>query len=1207
MMRHLTLILLLAGVPIAGSAADVFVSAAAGGTADGHSWANACPTLTAGLALATAGDRVWIAQGSYTPGNQRTSTFTVPDGVSVYGGFIGNETAFEQRVDDPSLVVLTGEIGAAGYNDNINRLVTLNGSARLDTLTVTMASYEDASTDDAAGLRGTTTGASVTLERCRFTANRAYGPQVILIENALAVLIERCEVSNAFEPGFDQRSVGTVWLKDCVSAHIVRSVFTDITPASTLDLTSAVTFSNCATATVESCVFANCQTVSALTDGDAYGCTFVGNRGRNIFGGGSVRGCLVEPTTVGQTIDDPTITNPTIIENNWITSVDGDPKFTDRALPAGPDGIWFTADDGLALQADSPCIDHARFITPTTRQGMPVIDLLGTARPQGHDPDCGAYEYITGNTAPFARGGTSTLDEDQLTPVLLDGTDADGDPLSATVLSLPSRGLLFPTADGVHPSSAALIAADLPWMVAGPGAQMLYLPQADSWGTAFDAFQYQVADRSTASYPATRVIEVRPVNDAPTLTAPSAQTILEDSGQHDIALTGISAGTPGLADGDPSKEVQTLTITAVSSDPSRIPNPTVSYTSPAGTAQLSYAPAPDATGDVELTITVHDDGGTASGGTDTTIRTCAIHITPVNDPPRMITDPVVSILEDAGAFTFLIRDLSPGPTDESGQTVSVIVTSAKPDVVAVVGVDPIQPDGTALVHLATQADQFGDVVIFVGAFDDGGIANGGSDSSAQTVLIQVAPVDDPPRLTVDAGLGIAAGGQATLTPAMLELTDPDPSSTTLTFTLTALPARGTLLLDGVPLTAGETFTQAQIASGSLAYRQDGLVGSNDGFPFTWTDGDTPVQGPATFVIAINGSHPPVLTLPHPAVDWTERMAPVLLAADAGVTDADGNPWDGGGVIATIAGGAQAGDLLTLDDHPQDNRLQVVDGTIFFAGVAVGSWSRNPDGTVLVVSLAGTQAGPAAAQAVVRALQYASTSRNPGSATRTIDLQLNDGLTGLQTPSVVQVAVTPINDAPAVLTTFIAVPAGATIDAQLQLDDPDGPTATWSLIATPGHATVSLSDPSTGRLHIVTAVGATGQGTITVQVSDGVAPAVQADIALWVTAGDTPRPEPVGELPPEVYAGGTLDSTLRFDTTALGGTSGLNFQATSDAPSGLTLTPVGSDRVRIQWNPPSTMAAPAYLRFAITAADPASRSAGLLPVLLLVRPQPGGGG
>ena len=49
-----------------------------------------------------------------------------------------------------------------------------------------------------------------------------------------------------------------------------------------------------------------------------------------------------------------TLTTSGVLYNNTGTIVGGNPQFADAAQPAGADGIWFTADDGLKISAGSP-------------------------------------------------------------------------------------------------------------------------------------------------------------------------------------------------------------------------------------------------------------------------------------------------------------------------------------------------------------------------------------------------------------------------------------------------------------------------------------------------------------------------------------------------------------------------------------------------------------------------------------------------------------------------------------------------------------------------------------------------------------------------------------------------------------------------------------------------------------------------------------
>ena len=57
-------------------------------------WGRAKKYLQSALALAADGDQIWVAEGTYYPdegsgrtNNDRSSTFAIPSGVKVYGGY----------------------------------------------------------------------------------------------------------------------------------------------------------------------------------------------------------------------------------------------------------------------------------------------------------------------------------------------------------------------------------------------------------------------------------------------------------------------------------------------------------------------------------------------------------------------------------------------------------------------------------------------------------------------------------------------------------------------------------------------------------------------------------------------------------------------------------------------------------------------------------------------------------------------------------------------------------------------------------------------------------------------------------------------------------------------------------------------------------------------------------------------------------------
>lgn len=144
------------------------------------------------------------------------------------------------------------------------------------------------------------------------------------------------------------------------------------------------------------------------------------------------------------------------------------------------------------------------------------------------------------------------------------------------------------------------------------------------------------------------------VNDAPTLAAISDLPLAEDAGEQTISLSGISAGA--------ANEAQTLTVTAVSDDPTKIPTPLGVYTSPDSTGELKFTPAANATGIVKITVTLSDDS-TAGGAARTTTREFFVTLAPVADTPGVTP---ATTFEDTQSTTGLV--ISPNAADGSEVT-----------------------------------------------------------------------------------------------------------------------------------------------------------------------------------------------------------------------------------------------------------------------------------------------------------------------------------------------------------------------------------------------------------------------------------------------------------------------------------------------------------------------------------------------------------
>jgi len=112
-----------AALSASASAQVIYVNAASPPGGDGLTWASAFSDLRDGLALSasSAGARpeVWVAQGVYRPdggtGN-RNSSFVLPNGVIVRGGFVGAETTAGERQLPLQGTVLSGDIGQSGVD-----------------------------------------------------------------------------------------------------------------------------------------------------------------------------------------------------------------------------------------------------------------------------------------------------------------------------------------------------------------------------------------------------------------------------------------------------------------------------------------------------------------------------------------------------------------------------------------------------------------------------------------------------------------------------------------------------------------------------------------------------------------------------------------------------------------------------------------------------------------------------------------------------------------------------------------------------------------------------------------------------------------------------------------------------------------------------------------------------------------------------------
>ena len=227
--------LLLAATAPAAAAGIRFVDAdLATGANDGSSWADAFQGsggLQAALAVAVAGDQVFVAQGTYLPTAtlSRTVSFALINGVELYGSFVGTESSPAERPPfgtAPSLLSgdLAGDDGLQQFGDNSFHLVTsggTNATAVLDGFVISSGAATGASgNQDRGGGILCVGGVSPTVRNCRFVGNRAsFGGAAGYINNGAAPSFTDCSFEDgdggSFGGAFDIAAGGAVRFERC--------------------------------------------------------------------------------------------------------------------------------------------------------------------------------------------------------------------------------------------------------------------------------------------------------------------------------------------------------------------------------------------------------------------------------------------------------------------------------------------------------------------------------------------------------------------------------------------------------------------------------------------------------------------------------------------------------------------------------------------------------------------------------------------------------------------------------------------------------------------------------------------------------------------------------------------------------------------------------------------------------------------------------
>ena len=419
--KSVTVLFLLIITTTVVSATVRFVTASGAGTQDGSSWANAFPgtSLQAAVNASSSGDQVWVAAGTYptTSGTDRTVSFSMKEGVLIYGSFAGTESLLSQRtMTNGPTSILTGEIGTAGISDNSYRVI-INGD--LTTASVLDGFVIRDGNDDRTATASEGLGGGI------YNAGSASGNSSPTIRNCVITNNRATFGAGIFNNGFNGKTSSPI-ISHCI---ITGNTATDagggidnfgVTGNANPTITNCLIYNNNApkaggmynwggnngnaNPTILNSAFINNSATGNIAGGliadnlNQYG----GNSGssavvvrNSIFWGNTATGggpqfAIAGTGTFTSTysiIDMSGQSSPHVISGVGTGNLTSDPLFVNISNGIGADNQWMTSDDGLRLQPSSPAVNAGE------NSGVPTADLINNNRIANSTVDIGPYEY----------------------------------------------------------------------------------------------------------------------------------------------------------------------------------------------------------------------------------------------------------------------------------------------------------------------------------------------------------------------------------------------------------------------------------------------------------------------------------------------------------------------------------------------------------------------------------------------------------------------------------------------------------------------------------------------------------------------------------------------------------------------------------------------------------------------------------------------
>ncbi|MBL1280545.1 MAG: T9SS type A sorting domain-containing protein [Fluviicola sp.] len=469
----------------------LYVDENATGGNNGSSWNDAFTTLRNALALVNDGQDLWVAAGTYTPDpTDRMASFTIPSGVSVYGGFNGTETLLSQRDWTINNTTLSGDLlgndaGAWAFintlrNDNSYHVVKMmgtnptldgvtisdghaNGSSQWDiygagiylnyyttTPIIKNCTLENNIADVAAAMftRFGTGSATVIIENSIFRKNMArLGACYSGVTNGATTLdvnVSNCLFTEnvAQDKSAGDGYAGSAFIQQTNSTGAnVTAILSNCTFTKNQDLGTNALMNSTTRSVVGLSQAAGTQLTAELHNCIFWGNTEVGGVNSKAISNHLTAYTLPQPLSIKNSFDDDNFSN--MAPGDLTNTSNTDPLFTDYA------------NNDYTLSCLSPAVDAG----DATGLTLPATDLAGNGRII-NTIDLGCYELLSyASITAVTQGLTINLDAGGNATITANDVNNNSGSTCGTAFTLALDQTTFTCAD-LGPNTVTLTATE---------------------------------------------------------------------------------------------------------------------------------------------------------------------------------------------------------------------------------------------------------------------------------------------------------------------------------------------------------------------------------------------------------------------------------------------------------------------------------------------------------------------------------------------------------------------------------------------------------------------------------------------------------------------------------------------------------------------------------------------------------------------------